>query len=151
MTPPDFKYSLARRKPPDKLVPALVALWWAGKDDGIRRTRLSPMAKALTAHGFTLTCTVSRAISTMPVIGIDRQAAHRQPVILLQNGQRSPQRCWTRSTLDRASRGFGVIGYPSACSGGCASTSLTRAKTLLEGSANSSASRAATDRNEKPR
>jgi len=33
MTPSDFKYSLARRKPPDKLVPALVALWWAGKDD----------------------------------------------------------------------------------------------------------------------
>jgi hypothetical protein len=33
MTPSDFKYSLARRKPPDGLVPALVALWWAGKDD----------------------------------------------------------------------------------------------------------------------
>jgi hypothetical protein len=33
MTPSDFKHSLARRKPPDGLAPALVALWWAGKDD----------------------------------------------------------------------------------------------------------------------
>jgi hypothetical protein len=33
MTPSDFKNSLARRKPPDGLLPALVALWWAGKDD----------------------------------------------------------------------------------------------------------------------
>ncbi len=33
MTPSDFKHSLARKKPPDKLPPALVALWWAGKDD----------------------------------------------------------------------------------------------------------------------
>ena len=33
MTPSDFKLSLARRKPPDGLLPALVALWWAGKDE----------------------------------------------------------------------------------------------------------------------
>jgi hypothetical protein len=33
MTPSDFKQSLEGRKPPDGLVPALVALWWAGKDD----------------------------------------------------------------------------------------------------------------------
>jgi hypothetical protein len=33
MTPSDFKHSLARRKPPDGLLPALVALWWAGKED----------------------------------------------------------------------------------------------------------------------
>jgi hypothetical protein len=33
MTPSDFKHSLARRKPPDELLPALVRLWWAGKDD----------------------------------------------------------------------------------------------------------------------
>jgi hypothetical protein len=33
MTPSDFKGSLTGRKPPDRLVPALVALWWAGKDD----------------------------------------------------------------------------------------------------------------------
>ena len=33
MTPSDFKHSLARRKPPDGLLSALVALWWAGKDD----------------------------------------------------------------------------------------------------------------------
>jgi hypothetical protein len=33
MTPSDFKHSLARRKPPDGLLPALAALWWAGKDD----------------------------------------------------------------------------------------------------------------------
>src|SRR6516164_7158619 len=149
MTPSDFKYSLARRKPPDKLVPALVALWWAGKDDWNKAHQIVANGEGADCAWVTLTCTVSRAISTMPVIGIDRQAAHRQPLILLQNGLRSPQRCWTRSTLDRASRGFGVIGYPSACSGGCASTSLTRAKTLLEGSANSS--RAATDRNEMPR
>ena len=33
MTPSDFKHSLAGSKPPDGLLPALVALWWAGKDD----------------------------------------------------------------------------------------------------------------------
>ena len=33
MTPPDFKHSLTRSEPPDGLLPALVALWWAGKDD----------------------------------------------------------------------------------------------------------------------
>ena len=33
MTPSDFKHSLARSEPPDGLLPALVALWWAGKDD----------------------------------------------------------------------------------------------------------------------
>jgi hypothetical protein len=76
MTPSDFKHSLARRKPPDGLLPALVALGQA-KTIGIKRTRLSPTAKALTAHGFTLTCTALRAISTMPVIGIGRHAARQ--------------------------------------------------------------------------
>ena len=33
MTPSDFKHSLARWRPPDGLLSALVALWWAGKDD----------------------------------------------------------------------------------------------------------------------
>jgi hypothetical protein len=33
MTPSDFKRSLARNEPPVGLLPALVALWWAGKDD----------------------------------------------------------------------------------------------------------------------
>ncbi len=33
MTPTDFKHSLAGSEPPDGLVPALLALWWAGKDD----------------------------------------------------------------------------------------------------------------------
>lgn len=33
MTPAEFKRSLAKAKPPVGLSPALVALWWAGKDD----------------------------------------------------------------------------------------------------------------------
>jgi hypothetical protein len=33
MTPSDFKHSLARMKHPTDLSPAMVALWWAGKDD----------------------------------------------------------------------------------------------------------------------
>jgi hypothetical protein len=33
MTPSDFRHSLARNEPPDRLLPALEALWWAGKDD----------------------------------------------------------------------------------------------------------------------
>jgi hypothetical protein len=33
MSPSAFKRSLASRKPPDGLSPALAALWWAGKDD----------------------------------------------------------------------------------------------------------------------
>jgi hypothetical protein len=33
MTPAEFKRSLAKRSPPDGLEPALVGLWWAGKDD----------------------------------------------------------------------------------------------------------------------
>ncbi len=44
-------------------------------------TNVSPTVKALTAHGFTLTCTALRAISTMPVIGIGRHVARQQPVI----------------------------------------------------------------------
>src|SRR5215469_9100858 len=33
MTPSAFKRSLSDKKPPDTLPPALIALWWAGKDD----------------------------------------------------------------------------------------------------------------------
>jgi len=33
MTPSAFKRSLANKKPPEALSAALVALWWAGKDD----------------------------------------------------------------------------------------------------------------------
>ena len=33
MTPAEFKRSLAHAQPPGGLSPALVALWWAGKDD----------------------------------------------------------------------------------------------------------------------
>jgi hypothetical protein len=33
MTLAEFKRSLARPKPPDGLAPALLALWWAGRDD----------------------------------------------------------------------------------------------------------------------
>jgi hypothetical protein len=32
MTPPAFKSSLTKSKPPAGLAPALAALWWAGKD-----------------------------------------------------------------------------------------------------------------------
>lgn len=33
MTLSEFKRSLSKAKPPADLVPALAALWWAGKDD----------------------------------------------------------------------------------------------------------------------
>jgi hypothetical protein len=33
MTPAEFKRSLAKTKPPAGISPALVGLWWAGKDD----------------------------------------------------------------------------------------------------------------------
>jgi len=33
MTPTEFKRSLAKRTPPAELSTALVALWWAGKED----------------------------------------------------------------------------------------------------------------------
>jgi len=33
MTLAEFERSLARSKPPDGFAPALLALWWAGKDD----------------------------------------------------------------------------------------------------------------------
>jgi len=33
MAPSDFRHSLAGNEPPDGLLPALVALWWAGKDE----------------------------------------------------------------------------------------------------------------------
>jgi hypothetical protein len=33
MTPAEFKRSLSRRSPPSGLAPALVALWWAGKEN----------------------------------------------------------------------------------------------------------------------
>ena len=33
MTLAEFKRSLSKSKPPADLAPALVALWWAGKDD----------------------------------------------------------------------------------------------------------------------
>ena len=60
--------------------------WWRfggqAKTIGIKRTRLSPTAKALTERGFTLTCTALIAISTMPLIVIGRHAARRQPVTL---------------------------------------------------------------------
>ena len=103
MTPSDFEHSLARRKPPDGLLPALAVLWWAGKDDW------SLTAKAVTAHGFTLTCTALRAISTTPVIGIGTHAARRQLVILRPNGQPSPRRCWPPSALDRPSHASGAF------------------------------------------
>jgi hypothetical protein len=32
MTPSEFKRSLSSKKPPSGLSPALIALWWAGKD-----------------------------------------------------------------------------------------------------------------------
>ena len=33
MTPAEFRRSLAKAKPPTGISPALVGLWWAGKDD----------------------------------------------------------------------------------------------------------------------
>jgi lactate dehydrogenase-like 2-hydroxyacid dehydrogenase len=62
MTPSDFKHSLARGS-----LQRGFCLYWRrfggqAKTIGIKPTRLSPTAKALTAHGFTLTCTGSRAI-----------------------------------------------------------------------------------------
>jgi hypothetical protein len=33
MTPAEFKRSLADAKPPAGISPALIGLWWAGKDD----------------------------------------------------------------------------------------------------------------------
>jgi hypothetical protein len=33
MTPAEFKRSLSKGRPPEGLKPALVGLWWAGKDD----------------------------------------------------------------------------------------------------------------------
>ena len=33
MTPAKFERSLSKSKPPAGLMPALAALWWAGKDD----------------------------------------------------------------------------------------------------------------------
>jgi len=33
MTPPGFKRSLSKSQPPSGLAPALVALWWAAKDN----------------------------------------------------------------------------------------------------------------------
>ena len=33
MTPAEFKQSLKAKTPPRGLAPALVALWWAGRDD----------------------------------------------------------------------------------------------------------------------
>jgi hypothetical protein len=33
MTPLGFKRSLAKSEPPSGVSPALIALWWAGKDD----------------------------------------------------------------------------------------------------------------------
>jgi hypothetical protein len=33
MTPSQFKRSLSAKKPPARLSPALMALWWAGNDD----------------------------------------------------------------------------------------------------------------------
>jgi hypothetical protein len=44
---------------------ALVALWWAGKDDWNKAHQIVADGEALTAHGFTLTCAALRAISTM--------------------------------------------------------------------------------------
>jgi hypothetical protein len=58
---------------------ALVALWWAGKDDWNKAHQIVADGEALTAHGFTLTCTALRVISTMPVIGIGRHAVRWQP------------------------------------------------------------------------
>jgi hypothetical protein len=104
MTPSDFRHSLARNEPPDRLLPALEALWWAGKDDWNAAHQIVPTAKALTAPGFALTCTALRAISTMPVIGIGRHAARRQPVILRRNGQESSRLCWPPSATDPSLR-----------------------------------------------
>jgi hypothetical protein len=52
--------------------------------------------------------TALRAISTMPIVGIGRHAARRQPESLRRNGQASPRRCWPLSGSDRASRASGV-------------------------------------------
>ncbi len=40
MTPLGFKRSLSKSEPPAALSPALVALWWAGKDDWDKAHRL---------------------------------------------------------------------------------------------------------------
>jgi hypothetical protein len=40
LTSDAFKRSMSRRKPPSALLPALQALWWAGKDDWERAHRI---------------------------------------------------------------------------------------------------------------
>jgi len=40
MTPAEFTRSLAGREPPPGLPPALVALWWAGKDEWDKAHRI---------------------------------------------------------------------------------------------------------------
>ena len=69
MTPSDFQYSLARWRPPDGLLPALVALWWAGKDDWNKAHQIVADGEALTAHGFTLDLHRVEGDLDMPIIG----------------------------------------------------------------------------------
>src|SRR5204863_227310 len=38
----EFKESLAKTKPPAELMPALAALWWAGKDNWERAHKMAP-------------------------------------------------------------------------------------------------------------
>ena len=40
MTPTEFKLSLAKHNPPAGLPPALIALWWLGKNDWSRAHQL---------------------------------------------------------------------------------------------------------------
>jgi hypothetical protein len=80
----------------------------------------------------------------MPVIGIGRHAARRQPVISRRNGQPSPRHCWPPSAPDRASRASGATGASRSKRANCShgwftegfdTRDLKEAKALLEESA----------------
>src|SRR4029077_3369979 len=54
------------------------------------------------ALGCTPICITSKAISTMPIIGIDRRAANQQRTNYLPNGMRLSRRCWGTAARSRS-------------------------------------------------
>ena len=71
MTVAEFKCSLANPKPPAGLPPAVVALWWAGKDDWDKAHKLVHKAA---------NWPVSDASTLSPGLSVFTRAASHPPV-----------------------------------------------------------------------
>jgi hypothetical protein len=69
----EFKRTLTHAKPPAGLSPALVALWWAGKDQWDEAHRIVMDADDMNAPGSMPICIALKATSAMQATGIGKR------------------------------------------------------------------------------